>query len=353
MRETMLKTMLKTIQKRVIYLMFTLFLVACQKSDISNDTVIETDDYALKIPVGFPNLDVPTDNALTKSRIVLGKMLFFDPILSRDSSRSCASCHAPHLAFSDSTATSVGVENRLGSRNSTSLANVGYQKKLLREGGMASLEMQIGVPVQEHDEFDFNMVLLVEKLKNQARYVAAAQKAYGREPDVFVLTRSIAAFERTLISGNSAFDQWFYQKNNAAVSESIKTGYALFNSEKLSCGKCHDGFLFTNQGLENNGLYTNYADEGRFRLTRLESDKAVFKVPSLRNIALTAPYMHDGSLKTLEEVISHYETGGKAHPNKSKLLKPFALTSQEKTDLLAFLGSLTDHNFIRNAEFRQ
>lgn len=345
--------MRKTMRKRAIYFAFTLFFVACQKTAVIDDTIVETDDYALKIPVGFPNLDVPTDNALTKSRIALGKMLFFDPILSRDSSRSCASCHAPHLAFSDSTATSVGVENRFGSRNSTALANVGYQKKLLREGGMALLEMQIAVPVQEHNEFDFNVVLIVDKLKNQAHYVRAAQKAYGREPDAFVLTRSIAAFERTLISGDSPFDQWFYQKKNAAVTESVKTGYALFNSEKLSCGKCHDGFLFTNQGLENNGLYTTYADEGRFRLTRLESDKAVFKVPSLRNIALTAPYMHDGSFKTLEEVISHYETGGKVHPNKSTLLKPFALTSQEKTDLLAFLGSLTDHNFVRNAEFRQ
>jgi cytochrome c peroxidase len=330
---------------KIIFIGFIFLWAACQKT--APPTVsIETDDYILTPPTGFPQPDVPADNALTKSRIALGKRLFFDPILSRDSSSSCASCHAPYLAFSDSTATSLGVENRLGSRNSPSLANVAYQKKLMREGAVSTLEMQVSVPIQEHNEFDFNMLLAVERLKNRSDYVAAAQKAYERAPDAFVLTRAIAAYERTLISGNAPFDKWFFQNQNTALSASAKNGYALFNSEKLNCGKCHEGFLFTNQTFANNGLYADYPDLGRFKLTGLASDKAVFKVPSLRNIALTAPYMHDGHLKKLDDVINHYQTGGQPHPNKNPLLKPFILTPQERVDLLAFLNSLTDVEFI-------
>ncbi|MFN0035104.1 MAG: cytochrome-c peroxidase, partial [Saprospiraceae bacterium] len=168
----------------------------------------------------------------------------------------------------------------------------------------------------------------------------------------FVITRSIAAFERTLLSGDSPFDQWFFQGKNEAVSASAKRGYDLFQSERLSCGKCHEGFLFTNQEFTNNGLYETYPDSGRIRLTGLESDRAVFKVPSLRNVALTAPFMHDGSLPTLEAVIDHYETGGKPHPNKGILLNPFTLTAQEQADLGAFLRSLTDEEFVENPAFR-
>jgi cytochrome c peroxidase len=330
---------------RFMWIMLAFVFIACQKSELPT-AVVETDDYVLDIPSGFPQPDIPADNNLTKSRVALGRLLFFDPIMSKDSSRSCASCHSPYLAFSDSTATSLGIENRLGTRNSPSLANVVYQKKLLREGSVPTLEMQVSVPIQEHNEFNTNVLVIVEKLMKRPDYVLAAQKSYGREPDAFVMTRAIAAFERTLISGNAPFDKWFFQKQNTAVSASVKNGYTLFNSEKLNCGKCHDGFLFTNQTFANNGLYADYADVGRFRLTGLESDKAVFKVPSLRNVAITAPYMHDGQLRKLEDVIDHYQTGGQAHPNKSTLLKPFSLTAQERVDLLAFLNSLTDQNFI-------
>ena len=329
-----------------------LLIAACRKDDPQPPLLPETDEYALRVPIGFPAPVVPADNALTKSRVALGRRLFYDPLLSADSTRSCASCHAPHLAFSDSTAVSFGIENRAGTRNSPSLANVAYQKKLLREGGVPTLEMQVLVPIQEHNEFDFNILLVTERMKRMPEYAALAQKAYGREPDPFVITRAIAAFERTLLSGGSPYDEWFFQGKNAAVSVAVKRGYDLFQSEKLSCGKCHEGFLFTNQDYANNGLYEVYPDSGRIRLTGLESDRAVFKVPSLRNIALTAPYMHDGSLPTLEAVLDHYQTGGKPHPNRSGLLRPFALTAQERADVLAFLGSLTDVGFVTDPAFR-
>jgi cytochrome c peroxidase len=309
--------------------------------------------YALHVPEGFPYPpEIPADNALTTDRIALGKRLFYDPVLSKDSTRSCASCHHPQFAFSDTTAVSIGVENRLGTRNSPSLANVAYQKKLLREGGVPTLEMQILVPIQEHNEFDFNILLVAERLNRMPEYVAMAEAAYDRAPDPFVITRAIAAFQRTLLSGNSPYDQWFFQGIITAVPEPAKRGYALFQSERLACGKCHEGFLFTNQTFENNGLYEVYPDSGRIRFTGLEPDRALFKVPSLRNVALTAPYMHDGSVPTLAAVIDHYQTGGKPHPNKSELLRPFMLTMQERADLLAFLSSLTDQGFISNPAYR-
>lgn len=329
-----------------------LFLARCQKEDQPAVIPLETDEYVLHVPAGFYSPDIPADNVLTKSRIALGKRLFYDPALSADSTRSCGSCHAPHLAFSDSTAVSLGIDNRAGTRNAPTLANVAYQKKLLREGGVPTLEMQILVPIQEHNEFDFNILLVAERLQKMPEYVLMAKKAYERELDAFVITRSIAAFERTLLSGDSPYDQYAFQAKNSALSAAEKRGLELFQSERLNCSKCHGGFLFTNQDFTNNGLYEVYPDSGRIRLTGLESDRGVFKVPSLRNVAITAPYMHDGSLPTLETVIEHYQTGGKSHPNKSPLLKPFSLTAQERADLLAFLHSLTDQKFITNPEFR-
>ncbi|MFM9947104.1 MAG: cytochrome-c peroxidase [Saprospiraceae bacterium] len=324
------------------------FLFACEKEEAP---VVPT-EYVLQVPEGFPNPEIPADNALTANRIALGKRLFYDPVLSKDSTRSCASCHHPQFAFSDTTAVSLGVENRVGTRNSPSLANVAYQKKLLREGGVPTLEMQILVPIQEHNEFDFNILLVAERLNRMPEYVVLAEAAYERAPDPFVITRAIAAFQRTLLSGNAPYDQWFFQGKNTAVSPAAKRGYDLFQSERLACGKCHKGFLFTNQTFANNGLYEVYPDSGRMRLTGLEPDRALFKVPSLRNVALTAPYMHDGSVATLATVIEHYQTGGKPHPNKSELLRPFTLTAQERIDLIAFLNSLTDQEFIHNPNFR-
>jgi len=329
-----------------------LFSAACRKEEQKPVEQPASDEYTLQVPKGFPMPDIPTDNALTQSRIALGRRLFYDPALSADSTRACASCHFPQLAFSDSTAVSFGIEHRAGTRNAPTLANVAYQKRLLREGGVPTLEMQILVPIQEHNEFDFNILLIADRLKRMPDYMALSQKAYDRAPDAFVITRAIAAFERTFLSGDTPFDQWYFQGNDGAMSASAKRGYDLFRSDRLSCGKCHDGFLFTNQDYTNNGLYEVYPDSGRIRLTGLEIDRDVFKVPSLRNIALTAPYMYDGSLKTLDAVIDHYQTGGKANKNKSPLLKPFTLTAQERADLQAFLKGLTDEAFIHNPKFQ-
>lgn len=307
----------------------------------------------LVVPPGFPTPAFPDGNELTPARWALGKKLFYDPVMSSDSTLSCVSCHHAAQAFSDTVAFSPGVAGRPGTRNAPTLANIGYHPYFTREGGVPTLEMQILVPIQEHNEFDFNILLIAERLLRDTAYIRMSQEAYGRNPDAFVITRSIACFERTLVSGQSRYDQYFFQGKNETLTAAEKRGMDLFFSEKTDCSQCHTGFNFTNYAFENNGLYTDYPDPGRFRLTELESDRARFKVPTLRNAALTAPYMHDGSLPTLEAVVEHYNTGGQSHPNKSTLVRPLALTAAEKADLLAFLRSLTDEAFVNNPKFRQ
>jgi cytochrome c peroxidase len=307
----------------------------------------------MQLPEGFPEMEVPADNPYTPARWALGKKLFYDPVMSVDSSLSCGSCHKPHLAFADEVAFSDGVKGRAGTRNVPSLANIGYHPYFTREGGVPTLEMQVLVPIQEHNEFDFNIIYLAERLQRDSMYVAMSREAYGREPDPYVITRALACFERSLISGNSRYDRFAFQGEEKALSAREKAGMELFFGESLGCASCHGGFDFTNYAFENNGLYEEYPDLGRFRLTGDPRDSARFKVPSLRNVALTAPYMHDGSMESLEAVINHYASGGKAHPQKSPLIQPFQLSEKEKRQLIAFLHSLTDESFLTNPAFQE
>ncbi len=320
------------------------------KKDVAISVV---DEEIIKIPKGFPLINFPIDNNFTKERWELGKQLFYDKQLSNSNTISCASCHKQNVAFSDDVALSIGDNNSIGSSNAPTLANVAYHPYYTRAGGVPTLEMQILVPIQEHNEFNTNMIDVVEKLKQNKTYVQQSKNAYNRELDAFVITRALATFERSLISGNSSFDDYLYKGNTTALTESEINGYTLFNSSKTNCSSCHSGYNFTNYAFENNGLYENYADSGRMRLTQLPEDRAKFKVPTLRNIALTAPYMHNGSIHTLTEIIEHYTSGGKNHINKNSLLKPLTITSQEKQDLVNFLHSLTDNTFIQNKNFKQ
>ena len=162
-----------------------------------------------------------------------------------------------------------------------------------------------------------------------------SKAAYDRTPDYYVITRALANFERSLISNSSYFDQYHFEGQKDALTDAQKRGLELFYSEKTNCNKCHSGPNFTNFAFENNGLYDNYPDEGRRRLTDLDSDEGLFKVASLRNVEVTGPYMHDGSMNTLSDVIDHYNTGGKNHPNKSAIIRPLNLTTQEKEGLVS------------------
>jgi cytochrome c peroxidase len=303
----------------------------------------EIDGFDLQVPKGFPQPEIPTDNQLTKARVELGRRLFFDPMLSLDSTRSCASCHIPSLAFTDGRKVSEGIKGRTVTRNSPSLANMAYMNSFMRDGGVPTLEMQVEAPIQEHNEMDLSLQFVARRMMKNPEYVKMSQLAYEREPDPFVVTRSIAAYERTLISGNSAFDK-YSNGNKTAITDDEKAGYEVFKSSE--CDNCHSGFLFSDQTLKNNGLYLHYPDSGRMRITKVAADRAMFKVPSLRNVAITSPYMHDGSMASLKDVISHYRIGGMAHHNRSELIKPLEISDKEEAQLIAFLRCLTDLEFI-------
>lgn len=296
-------------------------------------------------------MDFPVDNAYSEARWRLGRRLFYDPIMSKDSSISCASCHLASYFFSDTLSFSPGVDDAPGTRNAPSLVNVGYHPYFTREGGVATLEMQVLIPIQEHNEFDFNILLIADRMREDPVYQQLSYEGYDREPDYYVISRALGVFERTLVGGDSAFDQYAYQKDKAALSAAEIRGMDLFFSDRTNCSSCHSDFNFTNYAFENNGLYAEYPDPGRFRLTGDSSDLARFKVPSIRNIAHTAPFMHDGSLPDLMSVVKHYNSGGFSHPNKSPLIRPLGLTASERIDLLAFLNALTDENFNKDERF--
>jgi len=310
-----------------------------------------TKNYVLVIPKGFPKPFIPEDNLLTESRVELGKKLFFDKILSRDSTLSCASCHVPQFAFTDRKKKGVGIRNQEVGRNTPTLTNIGYSDKFLLDGVNPSLVAQVMVPIHEKNEFDFHIILIAERMKQDSDYVRLCKEAYNSEPNPYAITHAIASFERTLISGNSKYDQFTYLGDSTALSSSQQRGRQLF-FEELYCASCHNDFNFTNQALTNNGLYIAYPDSGRIRLTGLEQDRAVFKVPTLRNIAITYPYMHDGSIQTLSEVIDHYSSGGKSHPNKDSIITPFTLSETQKQDLIAFLHALSDSSFIDKSAYK-
>lgn len=311
----------------------------------------ETPEPLVQVPTWFPSLPVPSDNVLTTERTALGQRLFYEPLLSRDSSISCASCHVQVLAFSDGRTVGAGVEDRLGERNVPTLANVAYVSALNADGGIPDLELQAQAPIFAHAEMDFTIAEFVQRIAYDETYTVQFQLAYGRQPDAYGISRALACFQRTFISGSSRFDQFEYQGATDALSHSELRGKALFFNTATRCSECHAPPLFTTFDYANVGLYSTYVDEGRARITQLDSDNGKFRIPTLRNIALTAPYMHDGSKATLHEVVQHFNIGGMTHPNRSALVAPIGLSDQEVDDLVAFLHALTDAAFVNNANF--
>lgn len=327
----------------------SLFLKKCS-SPIDSSPMVAT-PYVFDLPDYVPTPIIPEGKELTQERVALGRKLFYDPRLSRDSSVACASCHLQSEGFADHHPVSVGIEGRKGFRNSPTLTNIGYHPYFFREGGNKSLESQAFGPIEEPSEMDFSAAGIVERLKNDDYYKEMALKAFGREFDNFVLVRGLGAFQRTLISYNSAFDDFYYKKNNDALTPSQQRGLALFFSDRLQCSSCHQGFDFSTYEIVNNGAFETYEDKGLYRISFDSSDIGKFKILSLRNVALTYPYMHNGSYATLDEVVEHYNRGGYQHPNQDDRIKPLYLTEEEKADLINFMKSLTDYDFITNEEF--
>ncbi len=320
-------------------------LTACQRDPAL--PVADTDrPFLLQLPAGFPYPEMPPDNPLTEASVRLGKALFFDKRLSRDGTVSCASCHHPEHAFSDTIALSLGIDGGIGMRNAPPLINMAYHPAFFRDGGVPTLEQQVIAPVHDPVEMDHDIHAAAALLVNEEPYRRLSMLAYGRAMDAFVLTRALAAYERTLISGWSRWDRWM-QGDGTALTAAEVNGWMLFSSAELGCTHCHHGFDLSDHAYHNVGQYLDYGDDpGRERITADPGDVGRFKTPTLRNIARTAPYMHDGSMATLGAVIDHFASGGLPHPNKHPAMTGFNLDPAQQAELIAFLHALTDERPI-------
>jgi cytochrome c peroxidase len=360
------------------------------------DTASEPEEWVWDLPETVPPPRVPDDNPMTVAKVELGRFLFYDKRLSGNETQSCASCHRQELAFTDGLAQAEGSTGQLHPRSSMSVANAGYAASLTwANESLVRLERQALVPMFGESPVELGMANreeeLLQRLRDDDRYPAMFTAAFPDEEDPISLdsiTKAIAAFQRQLTSFNSRVDRW-RQGDRTALNESEQRGMALFFggtnaagvADAFECFHCHGGFLFSQSSdhsgqvfdqkfFMNNGLYNldeegSYpaGNEGLFDITGDPADKGKFKPPSLRNIAVTAPYMHDGSIETLEEVLDHYARGGRLiesgpnagdgslNPNKSAFLNGFAMTEQEKQDLLAFLGALTDEDLLTNPKY--
>lgn len=310
----------------------------------TQNVVLEDEGYVLDLPPHFPEMDIPLDNPLTPEKIAFGKKLFEEKRLSGDGTVACISCHDPGHAFSDTVQFSLGINGQLGERNSTPIFNIGYHPAFFRDGGALTLEMQVVAPIENPLEMNANITEVCLLLDEDPEYHLLAQEIFGTNFTPNVLSKSLASYLRTLISGNSKYDQYTLG-NEGALTELEKEGFELFDG-KAGCFKCHGGTNFTDYSYSNIGLYTDYIDNGRMNLTADSSDMGVFMVPSLRNLSYTAPYMHDGSVQTLEEVIELYDEGGKGHWNQDFRIFPLELTDHEKEALKAFLLTLNDEEFV-------
>ena len=309
---------------------------------------------AIAAPLGLPAVVSPADNPPTAETIALGRKLYYDPALSVDSTVACASCHHPDHGFSDGRQVSTGVQGKTGTRNSPTVFNSAYFATQFWDGRAPSLEVQAEGPVQNPVEMAHTLKGVEQRLMNDPEYRRLFKQAFGSDAITYdMVGKAIAAFERTVISGNSPFDRYYYGHDEKALSPAAIRGFKVFSSkDKGNCTACHvigsDYALLTDNKFHNIGVGVQdvdgkqFADLGRYQVTKNDADRGAFKTPSLRNVALTAPYFHDGSLKTLKDVVDYYIGAGNSNPYLDKEIHALDfLTGQERADLLAFLDALT------------
>ena len=348
---------------RLASLWVLLILMSCSsREDIYTRVPIE-----LQVPQVFQERLIspliPSNNSLTEEGVALGRKLFFDPILSNDGTKACVSCHNPEKAFTDNKQFSTGVNGRVGTRNSMPLFNLAwnFDERFAWDGKDFSLESQAFEPVTNPLELNSDWKSVVQRLKDHPEYPLLFKQTFGEGPiDSVMVVKAIAQFERTLISSNSKFDRFLLGQEPLSPQE--MNGLNVFMDEsKGDCFHCHgseNNPLWTDNLFHNNGLDTNFSDLGLGAVTGDSNDNGKFKTPSIRNLIYTAPYMHDGRFATLEEVIDHYSEGLKPSPTISPLMKQVnqggvQLSDQDKADLLAFLLTLTDEEFVTNPDFKE
>jgi cytochrome c peroxidase len=302
--------------------------------------------YRLKVPFGLEDEIkpyIPEGNPLTVEKVELGKLLFFDPCLSRDNTISCASCHKPELAWTDGTKFSKGINNQLSSRNSMAIINRLYGRAQLWHGKMRTLEEQAKNPITRYVRMDMpSEDAEVDKLNGIQGYRERFQQVFCTNVTIDGVVKAIAAFERTIASGKSPADRFDMGGEENAMSESAKRDPALFQG-KGRCTRCHSGFNFSDEEFHNLGIDwdKNSVDIGRYSVEKHPGTVGRFKTPTLREIAKTAPYMDDGRFATLEEVVDFYDQGGIMNPHLSNLIIPLGLTAQEKKDLVEYMRALS------------
>jgi cytochrome c peroxidase len=329
------------------------------------------------LPLGIPVPRVPADNPMSSAKVELGRRLFYDTRLSGNGTYACGSCHQPALAFTDGKPRAMGSTGAIHPRSSMSLANVAYNVTFgWADPALRSLEAQIAVPMFNEHPIELGLkgreAAVVRRLSEGGRDATMFAAAFpGDSPSLTFgnIVKAIAAFERTLVSGDSPFDRYLYRDDRNAIPPAARRGMTLFFSKALRCSECHSGFnlsgpvlyavsdsakpQFHNTGLydvDGHGAYPSW-DRGLFDRTGTPADMGRFRAPTLRNIAVTAPYMHDGSIATLEAVVSHYARGGVKSAMQSDRIQGFRISPSETADLVEFLKSLTDQTFLTNPAF--
>ncbi|MCF8275764.1 MAG: c-type cytochrome [Flavobacteriales bacterium] len=340
----------------IIMLLIGVIIGSCNQPD-DDDSI--TTPYELNIPKGLPSMElfIPADNPMTVEGVALGRKLFYDPLLSGDNTQSCSSCHRQEQGFGDPRQFSQGIDGSIGNRNANALINLGWnQFGLFWDGRAATLQDLVFEPIRNPIEMNTTWPEVEAKLNASDEYLSLFDQAYNADRvDSVLVTKAISQFLRTLISGNSKFDKW-YNQQSIQLSESETRGFVLFNGEGADCFHCHGlGGLITDNKFHNNGLDVTFQDGGRYLVTENAADLGKFRTPTLRNIEITAPYMHDGRFFTLEEVIDHYSEHILQSPTLDPLMKLVGnggaqLTQQEKQDLLAFLKTFTDEEFLSNPD---
>ena len=335
------KQISKNIFQLLNILLLTILTISCDKSNEQAEL------FALKIPLGLDTLTmfIPDDNPLTIEKIKLGRKLFFDERLSVDGTVSCATCHNPLLGFADGRSVAVGIEGLEGSRSTPAIINRLFSEGQFWDGRAQSLEEQVLGPIENPIEMNNPIKNVVKTLNADELIRNDFQKVFGTDVTAEGLQKAIASFERILLSGESSFDKYM-AGDKKALSESARKGFLLFKSEKVNCITCHKGTNFTDELFHNSGVGIDFEkpDLGRFVETKNDTDYGRFKTPTLRDIARTSPYMHNGSLRSLREVVDFYDQGGIKNVNLSIHIKPLNLTEEEKENLVEFMRSLIGEN---------